>query len=283
MASSGETERIALAAACRDCDPIPKHPLAGQVLERDGARVQVMHNGVEVVADGYYGEFVTRIISELRGHHEPQEEKVFHAVLSTLRPSPVMIELGGYWCYYSLWFLKARPRGRAIIVEPIPSRLEISRANFALNSMSAEFILAAVGETDSGETEFSTGAERAKVPRVSIDGLRTERGLAEIDILHLDIQGFESQALRGAEGVLAEHAARWVFVSTHRHLEDARSMDLHEDCLKRLAGAGYALVAAHTPEESYSTDGLIVAKRPGAHGPDRIAVSARPCSMTSRG
>ncbi len=276
MASDDETQRIVVAPACRDADAIPKHPLAGQVIERGGVRVQVMHNGLKVIADGYYGEFVTRIISELRGHHEPQEEKIFHAALSTLGPSPVMVELGGYWSYYSLWFLKARSRGRVIIVEPIASRLEVRRTNFALNGMRAEFIMAAVGETDSGEAEFSTGAERAIVPRVSIDSLRAERGLADIDILHLDIQGFESRALRGAAVLLAEKAARWVFVSTHRHLEDAQSIDLHEDCLKRLTGAGYGLVAAHTPEESYSTDGLIVAKRPGAGGPDRVMVSARP-------
>lgn len=275
MASGDETERVALAAACRDADAIPKHPLAGQVLERGRRRVQVMHNGLEVVADGYYGEFITRIISKLRGHHEPQEEKVFHAVLSTLGPSPVMIELGGYWSYYSLWFLKARPKGRAIIVEPIASRLEVSRANFGLNGMRAEFVMAAVGAADSGEAEFCTGAESSIVPRVSVDGLRAERNVTDIDILHLDIQGFEGQALRGATKLLAERAARWIFVSTHRHLEDGRSMDLHEDCLCRLIGAGYDLVAAHTPEESYSTDGLIVVKRPGAPGPDRIMVSNR--------
>ena len=55
---------------------------------------------------------MTNIIEILKGHHEPQEEFAFFQVLEQLRrnPSPWgnprMIELGSFWAYYSMWFLK---------------------------------------------------------------------------------------------------------------------------------------------------------------------------------
>lgn len=43
-----------------------------------------MHKGVKVLINSYYGDLNTRIIQRFRGHHEPQEESVFHAALNAL-------------------------------------------------------------------------------------------------------------------------------------------------------------------------------------------------------
>jgi hypothetical protein len=71
----------------------------------DETRVQVMHNGIRVLADGYYGEWMTRLIELCSGCHEPQEERVFHEVMARIPAVATMIELGGFWAFYSLWFL----------------------------------------------------------------------------------------------------------------------------------------------------------------------------------
>lgn len=42
-----------------------------------------------------------------------------------------MIEIGGFWAYYSLWFLKDAPERRAIVIEPDPAHLDIGRQNAA--------------------------------------------------------------------------------------------------------------------------------------------------------
>jgi hypothetical protein len=44
------------------------------------------------------------LIELCKGYHEPQEELVFHKVMKRLPPNATMIELGGYWAFYSLWF-----------------------------------------------------------------------------------------------------------------------------------------------------------------------------------
>ena len=70
---------------------------------------------------------MTQIIERLKGHHEPQEEKVFHEVLKAVAPGSTMIELGCYWAYYSLWFQKAVKNARNFMIEPAKAALECGR------------------------------------------------------------------------------------------------------------------------------------------------------------
>lgn len=271
--SKSELERILIAAQARDCDNVAKVDNAGEITFRNGVPFQVMHNGLLVAADGYYGPFVTELVRRLKGHHEPQEELVFKQVLETLGTAPVMLEAGSYWAYYTMWFLKERPMGQAICAEPIAHRRAVGARNLAANSLIADQVAAAIAAADSGVVRFETGAEVEQVAVRSIDSLLTERNLDHLDILHIDIQGFERQALLGAHDALSKQRIDWIFVSTHRHLEEGRTMDLHAACIDLLIAHGYAIAAAHTPEESFSVDGLVVAKRPGAPGPSRIELS----------
>ena len=106
-------DRVLLTVACRDADVIPKVEGAGEVVDRDGVTVQVMHNGVVIEEGCYHGPWMTEIIRSLRGHHEPQEELVFDRILRRLQADrahpPGMIEFGSFWGYYSLWFAHEFP------------------------------------------------------------------------------------------------------------------------------------------------------------------------------
>jgi len=87
--------RIEMTMRCRDADCVPKAHNAGAVItEPDGTRVQIMHNGIKVLAGGYYGDWMQDLITRCKGHHEPQEEVVFHEILKYIQPTATMIELG---------------------------------------------------------------------------------------------------------------------------------------------------------------------------------------------
>ena len=121
-------QRIELAAQCRDMDRVARRPRAGQVqVLSDQTRIQIMHNGLRVLADGYCGEWMTQLIARCHGCHEPQEERVFHEVMARLPSKATMIELGGYWAFYSLWFLSGGKNRRAVIVEPDPKHVAVGR------------------------------------------------------------------------------------------------------------------------------------------------------------
>ena len=69
---------------------------AGKVFKSAKGDYQLMHNGVKVVKDCYYGysAWMSDIIFGLKGHHEPQEERVFYEILKYVPEGSVMIEWG---------------------------------------------------------------------------------------------------------------------------------------------------------------------------------------------
>ena len=81
-----EFERAIMTSSCIDCAGIAKVQEAGRILDTPNGPVQVMHNGVRVKAGGYHGDWMAQIIRALQGHHEPQEELVFHHILRLRAP-----------------------------------------------------------------------------------------------------------------------------------------------------------------------------------------------------
>lgn len=251
--------RVAMTAGCRDCDPIPKVRRAGAVFAGLSGRYQLMHNGLKVVADGYCGPWMTELIRRLDGHHEPQEEAVFHAILNRLPPGGTFVELGSYWAYYALWFLRAGG-GRAVCVEPDPNHLAIGKRNFALNGLSADFVQASVGPDGLSPRAFrceSDGVTRA-IPEVRVDDLLDRLYVPRADLLLADIQGAELGMLAGAERAIADGRVRFLVLSTH-HRAISGDPYTHGRCLRRVRELGGRVVCEHSVGESFSGDGLIVA------------------------
>jgi FkbM family methyltransferase len=274
---SYEERRIAITTAVRDTDRIPKVPNAGSVEQRDGTSVQVMHNGVVIEEGCYYPDWTTEIIRNLRGHHEPQEEVAFHALVERLREeggAPVMLELGSFWAYYSLWLKHAVRATRCLLAEPDPEHLEVGRRNFALNGVSGEFIHAAVGRhhNHSVRLVLESDGMAHRVPGVTVDGLCAERGVERLDVLLIDVQGAELDALRGAREAIRERRIRFFVVSTHHHSHSGDPLT-HQRCLRFLQEAGAHLIAEHSVSESCSGDGLIVASLDPRDADLRVDVS----------
>jgi FkbM family methyltransferase len=247
----------------RDTDVIPKVANAGEVTVRNGERVQVMHNGV-VVSDGcYHGAWMAEIIRRLRGHHEPQEELAFHTVIERLAENPeppIVVELGSYWAYYSIWAKHRVPSARLILVEPDPVNLEVGRHNLELNGMDATVVQAAIGSEH--EADVALIWESDNQPHLArqktVDGLIRDLALERIDLLLADIQGAETAMLLGSAHALATGRIRFLVLSTHHHTISGDPLT-HQLCLRTLRDAGAHIVAEHSVAESCSGDGLIVA------------------------
>lgn len=241
---------------CPDNDLIPR--VAGAGVVKDGS--QVMHNGIRIRAGSYYGDEVTRMLERNRGVHEPQEERVFAAVLGHLPPQPVMMELGAYWGFYSLWFLKERPAGRAILVEPESENLKMGRDNFALNNARGEFVQAFVG----AEAHTSAVGQRT----VCVDELMAQFKLDHLDLLHADIQGSELRMLDGARRTIERGLVDYVFISTH-------SAELHAGCRERLIAQGFEIIAEADMQNTYSLDGLIAARHGRLREPRAMEIAQK--------
>jgi hypothetical protein len=180
--------RVRDVLGCPDNDRIPRVADAGRV--ENG--LQVMHNGLRIRIGSYYGAPMTRMLELNKGVHEPQEEWVFQEALGHMRPDAVMLELGAYWGFYSMCFLRGHPGRRAILVEPDLANLRMGRENLALNGLSGEFIHAAVGAVP--------GRDEHGRRTVSVDEIVGQHHLDRVDILHCDIQGYEVDMLEKDAG-----------------------------------------------------------------------------------
>ena len=254
-----EKLRIRMTVGCHDCDAIPKVAGAGHVHEGPEGRFQVMHNGVKIVEDCYGGPWSTELIRRLRGHHEPQEELVFHEIVRRAAPGTTMIELGCFWSYYSLWFSHAVPDARLLLLEPFAEHLEAGRRNLELNGVEGTFVQALVGER-SDDSTFIVGDDRIvrPVPTLSVDDFAARSGVDRVELLLIDVQGAELDALKGSSALIARGALRFVCVSTHHH-EIANDPLMHQRCVRFLEEHGAHIIAQHNVIESFSGDGLIVA------------------------
>ncbi len=255
--------RIAMTTRCRDADRIPKVANGGAVLRHDESSVQVMHNGLLVEHGGYYGDWMAEIITALDGHHEPQEELVFHTILERLATTntPTMIELGCFWAYYSLWFLLQFPTGRAVAVEPDPDHLDVGRRNAELNGLPVEFAQFAAGGRSNQRLALESEIHPGRVHDVavrSVTDLMADFGLDSVDILHLDIQGAELEVLESCAHLVAARRLRFVVVSTHHHVISDDPV-LHRRVLDWLRSHGAHIICEHSIAESFSGDGLVAA------------------------
>ena len=269
------TRRIRLTCSCRDADAIPKVPGAGEVFVENGVRIQKMHNGVKVVAGGYHGEWMRTIIEQLAGHHEPQEEKLFDAIVRTVPPGSTMIEFGAFWAYYSLWFAHAVPDARLILVEPDPANLEVGKRNLALNGRTAELVQASVGREPLPPRPFpcESDGQTRMLPEVCLDGIQDRFNVDRAEIVLADIQGAEVAMLEGAAESIRAGKVRYMVISTH-HPSISLDPLTHQKCLDFVTAHGGHVLAESCAEESFSGDGLIVASfDPADAGMPPVAIS----------
>ena len=150
------------------------------------------------------------------GSYEPELRRVFESVL---RPGDVAIDVGANVGWHTL--LMARcvgPGGSVLAIEPNPSvrmrlerNVEINRLEnvrilpFAVSNAecTAEFFAPAARDTGAGDGHLvPAGCGNGNIISVDVrtlDGVVSERQLRGVDLIKLDIEGFEWPAMRGAE------------------------------------------------------------------------------------
>jgi len=218
---------------------------------------QLMHNGVRISLGSYYDYGNTHLLIENKGVHEPQEEYIFQAILPFIREGGTMMELGSYWAFYSLWFVSRVKDAKCMMIEPDPHKMNFGKLNFKLNGRTGRFRIGFIdGFTDTTQS----------IPTFNVDYLMNEFKVDFLDILHSDIQSYELKMLKGAAKALGDHKIGYAFISTH-------SNELHQQCIDELKSHGYIIVADANLDESYATDGVIVAKLPEMAGPGSIQIS----------
>jgi hypothetical protein len=240
---------------CTDNKLIERHPDAGKV--KNGK--QTMHNGIVITLGGYYGEAITQMLYRNKGVHEPQEEYAFGEVLKTIRHNATMLELGAYWSFYSIWFNKMITNAKNFLVEPEKANMLYGINNFKLNNVNGKFTKAFVGK-EAGMNN--------NIPIICVDDFVADNKIEFIDVLHSDIQGFEYDMLLGASKTIKEKKIGYFFISTHGN-------KVHYECIDFLKLHDFIILCSCDEFDTYSLDGLIVAKSKEYVGIDNLEISLK--------
>jgi Methyltransferase FkbM domain len=248
-------DRIKIALESGDNSKIEMVPDAGKI---NADLKLVMHNGLIIDPLSYYGIPMLELLSQNNGVHEPQEEYVFQEVLKTISDNSVMLELGAFWSFYSMWFNKNIKGANNFMIEP--EGIHFGIKNFELNKMDGTFHKAYISDNSN---EVIDG-----VPTICVDDFVSNKKIDFIDILHSDIQGFEFKMLEGAKNLIDNKKVGYLFISTH-------SNDLHYQCKDHLSAKGFELICSIDMDESYSFDGLLVFRNSDYPGIAPLEVSKR--------
>lgn len=115
------------------------------------------------------------------------------------------------------------PRSDIYSFEPVPASIAVLKQRFGREPR-LHLIEAALGDVagvasinthrDSERDTFLASALASgaiEVPVLALDGFCDEHGIAAIDILKMDVQGWELEVLRGANRMLSEQRINFVF------------------------------------------------------------------------
>lgn len=234
--------RISIALKSEYNKFIPRVSNAGNI----NKGFQTMHNGLQISTGDYYGLPITKMLHLNKGVHEPEEEKMFMDVINKMPKDPVMIEMGSFWAFYSMWFLKSTVRGKVFMIEPELKNIEVGKKNFKKNNLSGTFDNYFIGKSSQSENGISM---------ICLDDYIEQKDIKHINIAHADIQGFELEMLLGASRCLESKLADYFFISTHTN-------DLHYKCMEFLKKYGYRIVFNVDLDNAASFDGFILAISP---------------------
>jgi FkbM family methyltransferase len=187
------------------------------------------------------------------GRYEPQETQIAQRLLA---PGMVVVDVGANWGYFTLVVAHlVGGSGAVIAIEPHPRLAAMLARNVGNNRLAHVEIVRAAAAAGTGSRPFvgfdeqggnwgvSRGAREAEAPdfevqTVALDGLLDERQVSRVDLVKIDIEGGEAEAIRGMAAGLGQRRYRYVLIECHP-AELARMRVSIEECLRPLRHAGY--------------------------------------------
>lgn len=193
-----------------------------------------INNGLRwVVGSGVHGCWL--------GHYEIEKQA---AVRRLVRPGMKVFDVGANAGFYTLAFSRLVGEGGHVwAFEPLEENLRHLRQHVALNGLANVTVVQAAVSERAGVARFASAesnsmgrlaeAGDSRVQTVSLDEFCVQAGIVSPDLIKFDIEGGESQALKGAGRVIARGKATMLLALHGREQE--------MNCLQLLRAGRYVL------------------------------------------
>lgn len=187
------------------------------------------------------------------GRYEPQET---HLARRLLKTGMVAVDVGANWGYFSLVAAHlVGASGQVLALEPHPRLLSLLRENVGTNGLRQVQVLPLAAAAHSGSRAFigfderggNWGVSRAargsetgdfECETAALDDLLGRHGIDRVDLVKMDIEGAEYEALRGMACGLRRHRYRALILECHPAELSAAGRSIAA-CLAPLLDAGY--------------------------------------------
>ena len=197
----------------------------------------------------------------IAGRYEPH---VTAALSGELREDTVFLDVGANIGFFTLLVAARCPAGRVYSIEPDPDNARLLSASVALNGFGSRVTVHSCAASDeAGVLTLSdlgnarnlgarfTSKKHETLDRhvhgpapkfVEVRAARLDHLLdvPKLDLVKMDIEGFEPVALRGMEGLLGKHRPVIVMEFAPGTIRDIAGED-PESALRQLVAAGYEL------------------------------------------
>jgi FkbM family methyltransferase len=175
------------------------------------------------------------------GTYEQHMQRLFR---ERIRPGATVFDVGANVGFFTLLASKlAGDSGRVYAFEPLPRNVDLLERHIRLNELANVHVASIAIAATSGEAHFRIAQHASmgglndggdlRVVTASLDDLIASGRVARPDFIKMDIEGAESDALRGAAGLLASGPLT-IALSTH-------GWQQHETCWSILNDAGFKL------------------------------------------
>jgi FkbM family methyltransferase len=192
-----------------------------------------------------------RVLSEWRNLGGAYEPEVWKLLLPAIRPGDIIADVGAHVGLYAVAMgTRTGASGRVLAVEADPGNLKHLRAHLKLNEVDGivEVVPKALSDHEGRAVWHSQDVQSGLVPEaeggqgVSVEMTTLDRlvGEGRLDLMLVDIEGFEEAALRGGARLLADPARRprMIVVEVHPYAWPA-SGGSSATLLSLLREAGY--------------------------------------------
>jgi len=234
----------------------------------------VFDNGIKVYKEQLIDVQLDRY--QINNLHEPEEEIIFLNALANIPNDGVFVNIGAAIGYYPLLAKRVKPLLKIFAYEPLKKHRKYFSQNIKLNNYRKNdfTIFQTAVSTIAGNVEFKklnygstiTDSNSKKnflkeviellkgniVKSVSLEQVLEQVG-GTIDLMQMDIQGYEGKLLESGKSILTERKIRKLLVGTHGN-------EIHEKCQDVLSECHYKIVC-DICETKLQPDGIIMGEK----------------------
>lgn len=206
---------------------------------------------VDVPVDGLWlrCHFDDNRTEQLLAEGRNTERDNLRLIAAYLPAGGTFVDIGANCGLYTVFGARAAgPKGRVLAIEPLPQMAERTALNVALNGLdNVTLVHGAVGPEEGTLTFHALPHQLGQSSMIEVPGsvplkvqvrpllaLVKEAGIQRIDVLKIDVEGYEDQALLP----FFTHAPKSLWPA-HLFMETERSGQWREDCTARLLALGY--------------------------------------------